>query len=34
MKIERKQFGRLKDLRSVDLYSLTNDKGMSVSITN
>jgi aldose 1-epimerase len=34
MKIDKKSFGKLKNNKNVDLYTITNDNGMIVSITN
>jgi len=34
MKLERNRFGNLPDGRQVDLYTLTNDNGIEVAITN
>jgi len=32
--IEKATYGKLPDGRSVDIYTLTNDKGMRVKLTN
>jgi aldose 1-epimerase len=34
MKIDKKSFGKLKNSKSADLFTFTNDNGMTVSITN
>ena len=34
MKLERSRFGNLPDGRQVNLYTLTNDNGIEVAITN